>query len=110
MGICCACEMFQHIIENVLSGLEGVKNLQDDIFIHGSTIDEHDRRLHAALERLGESGLTLNKKKCEFRKTSLQFFGLLFSCDGIAIADAKVKALREAKSPKATAELRSFLG
>jgi transposase InsO family protein len=110
MGICCASEMFQHIVENVLSGLDGVKNLQDDIFIHGSTFEEHNKRLHATLQRLSESNLTLNQKKCEFCKTSLQFFGLQFSCDGIAVTEAKVKALREAKSPQTKAELRSFLG
>ena len=110
MGICCASEMFQWIIEKELAGLKGVKNLIDDCFIWGSSEEEHDIRVIAFLDRLKERGLTLNWDKCEFRQTELLFFGVVFSEKGIALNPAKVKALKEASPPNNVSELRSFLG
>jgi hypothetical protein len=110
MGICSAAEQFQKTIERTLVGLEGAKNLADDIFIFGVSPEEHDTRLLATLKRLDEMGLTLNGKKCEFRKTSLEFFGLQFSDKGISMTNSKIRALKEAKPPKNQSELRSFLG
>ena len=62
------------------------------------------------LDRLNELGLTINKEKCEFGKKSLDVYGLKFSNKGIAITDHKIKALRDAKPPKTSSELRSSLG
>jgi hypothetical protein len=52
MGVCCASEIFQHEIEKALEGLIGVRNLVDDIFVWGSTIEEHDENLFKLLHRL----------------------------------------------------------
>ena len=110
MGICSAAEIFQNIIEKVLDGLAGAKNLVDDIFVYGSTLEEHDERLHAVLKRLEDKGLTLSPDKCELRKTEIEFFGLKFTTEGIALTDEKIRALKEASLPKTQSELRSFLG
>ena len=110
MGICCASEMFQNIIERVLQGLKGQKNLVDDIFVWGRNQEEHDKNLFAVLKRLSEAGLTLNHNKCEFRKTEMEFFGLQFSSAGVSLTDSKIRALKEAAQPSTPSELRSFLG
>lgn len=103
-------ELCHHTYETKLQGLRGVKLIVDDIFVYGSTVEEHDDRLHKLLQRLNELGLTVNEKKCEFRKEELEFFGLKFSKDGIAITESKIKALKDAKAPNTASELRSFLG
>ena len=110
MGISCASEMFQFAIENALDGLIGAINLIDDIFVWGTTEEEHDRNLLAVLERLESKGLTVSPGKCSFKKTELEFFGIKFTQEGIQITEEKVKALREAKLPVTQSELRSFLG
>ncbi len=110
MGISCASERFQNAIEHALNGLIGAKNLIYDCFIWGSTEEEHDANLNAALARIQEKGLTLNPDTCLFKQTELEFFGMKFSKDGISITDEKVKALKEAKLPNTQSELRSFLG
>ena len=46
-----------------------------DILIFGKDQKEHDTRLTAALEKIQAAGVTLNKDKCEFNKTSLTFLG-----------------------------------
>ena len=66
-GINTATELFQKAIENVLSGLEGVKNISDDIIVHGKDQAEHDKRLEATLKILEDHGLTLNKKNAYSR-------------------------------------------
>ena len=41
--------------------------------LHGRTQPEHDQRLEAMLEKLQESGLTLNKDKCVFSQPKVKF-------------------------------------
>ncbi|CAF1016621.1 unnamed protein product [Brachionus calyciflorus] len=55
-GISSSSEIFQKKVEEVLSGLTGVKNISDDVIVFGSTKEEHDRNLLRVLERLSESG------------------------------------------------------
>jgi len=109
-GIKSAQEQFHHTLETKLAGFEGVKNNIDDFYVHGKTIEEHDQRLLALLDRLNEIGLTVNIDKCEFGKTEIDFYGLKFSDKGIALTEHKIKALKEATPPKTASELRSFLG
>ena len=102
--------MFQNALEKVLDGLQSQMNLIDDGFIWGFDEEDHDRNLHAVLARVQERGLTLNPDKCVFKKTELEFFGMKFSKNGVAITDEKIRALKEAKLPSTQSELRSFLG
>ena len=110
MGVCCASEIFQHEVEKCLNGLHGVKNLVDDIFVWGTSQEEHDKNLFKLLDRLLSLGLTVNPDKCIFRRTSLEFFGLRFSNKGVSLSDTKIKAIKEAKQSSTASELRSFLG
>lgn len=49
-GVSCEPEMYQRVIQQVLEGCEGVRNIHDDIIVHGGTTDEHERRLEKALQ------------------------------------------------------------
>ena len=51
-GYCCAAEIFQYVIGNVLGGLDGALNMSDDIVVYGSNENKHDVRLEKVLERL----------------------------------------------------------
>ena len=57
-------------MNNVLSVLTWTDCLVhlDDIFVFGSTLQEHNQRLDEVLGRLEQAGLKLNAKKCNFRK------------------------------------------
>jgi len=105
-----AAEVFQHTIQSVLDGNKGVRNVSDDIIIFGKDQQEHDAALDQTLKQLHRSGLTINLKKCEFNKTELEFFGYVFSKDGIAPDPKKVQAVQDAKEPQNPSEVRSFLG
>ena len=73
MGINAAPEIYQHEIQRVLQGIPGVANLSVDIMVHAPDIRQHDERLRQVMQRLQEAGLTLNEKKCQVRKTEIEF-------------------------------------
>ena len=109
-GISSAAEIFQETVSESLQGLQGVKNMSDDIIVYGETQEQHDTRLRKVMERLRERNITLNRPKCEFNKQKLSFFGYVFSADGISADPAKIQAIKSAKSPTNTSEVKSFLG
>ena len=83
-GICSAAEVFQEAVRQALAGLQGVLNLSDDLMVFGVDQTTHDQNLRAVFQRLREKGLTLSKSKCEFNKSSLKFFGHIFSAAGLS--------------------------
>uniref|UniRef100_A0A669DPM2 Gypsy retrotransposon integrase-like protein 1 n=1 Tax=Oreochromis niloticus TaxID=8128 RepID=A0A669DPM2_ORENI len=109
-GVSSAAEVFQNAIHQTLQGLNGVKNLSDDIIVFGRDQADHDNNLTALFKRLSESGLTLNREKCEFNKTKLEFFGFIFSAGGVSADPKKVAAVQHAPSPKTPADIKSLLG
>ena len=70
-GILSAAEIFQDVIRETLEGIDGAINISDDILVFGKTLEEQDHNLKALFQRLREKGLTLNKRKCEYRKDRL---------------------------------------
>jgi hypothetical protein len=109
-GVTSAAEVFQHTIQTLLADIPNVRNVSDDIIIFGKSQAEHDQALHSTLERLHTKGMTLNLPKCKFNKDRLEFFGLVFSDQGVSPNPAKVSALKDAQPPTNVSELRSFLG
>lgn len=87
-GISSAAEGFQYAICQTLQGIAGVKNLSANLFVYGATQANHGNSLRAVFLRLEESGLTLNRKKCEYNKSRLEFFGFIFPAGNIT-ADPK---------------------
>ena len=104
-----ASEIFQKAIQDLLSDIPGSMNISDDVVIFGKTQAEHDKALKAVFQKFDVSGITLNKKKCEFTKNR-SFFGFVFSAKGISPDPAKVEAINMAQAPGTSSEVRSFLG
>ena len=109
-GITSAPEFFQKKMSELLTGLEGVVCLMDDVLVGGKTQQEHNDRLEAVLNRMRAAGLTLNREKCEFSKDNIRFLGQLVNQQGVAPDPDKVKAIVEMKLPVNVAEVRRFLG
>ena len=109
-GISSAAEIFQNVIGETLEGIDGAKNISDDILVFGKSHEEHDQNLRAVFQRLREKGLTLNKSKCEYSKDKLEFFGYVFSKDGISPDPKKVEEVVNLSTPSTASEVRSLLG
>ena len=101
---------YQNVISDVLKSCDGVANIADDIIVFGTNASEHNARLHAVLNKLQESGLTLNRDKCWFRLSKLTFFGHDLSSRGIKANGEKVQAIQNAQPPRNEKEARSFMG
>ena len=108
-GICSASEIFQRKMSDILSNLEGVEVIIDDVLVHG-TEETHDKRLHAAQQAMKKAGIRLNDKKCELRKSSLTYFGHLITAEGIQPDPERVRALVELEPPTNVGGLRTILG
>ncbi|XP_055633366.1 uncharacterized protein K02A2.6-like [Toxorhynchites rutilus septentrionalis] len=110
-GIACASELFQRILEQILSPFsKNVVNFIDDILIFASTEQEHDRVLDAVLSTLNRYGMLLNQGKCVFKVSELEFLGHVISPDGICPSNSKVECLQKFRAPSTSEEVRSFLG
>lgn len=109
-GINCAPEIFQKIMEQVLSGCDGCMNYIDDIIVYGSTIEQHDQRLRKVLKRLSAYNVMLNSDKCMYRVKSLEFLGHRLSSKGIEPSEDKCLAIKQFRQPMTSEEVRSFLG
>ena len=105
-----ASEIFQKVISDQIHNIPGSFNISDDVIVFGVTQADHDRALQAVFQKFSEVGLTLNKKKCEFNKKSLTFFGFVFSAQGVSPDPQKVEAIHNASPPTSTSGVRSFLG
>ena len=55
--------MFQRKVGEIIEGLEGCKNNQDDIIIWGRSKVEHDKRLNAVLDRIQAANLKFNREQ-----------------------------------------------
>ena len=109
-GVNTAFEIFQKQIELVLSGIDGTKNISDDVLIWGSTKEEAIERLEKVLTSFDKYGLKINKSKCLFLVEKLVYSGYTLSADGISPDEHKVQAVKDCKTPTTVSEVRSFLG
>ena len=62
-------------MSETLEGIEGVVCHMDDVLVHGMNQNLHDTRLEAILQKLKETGITLNAEKCEFSRNKVKFVG-----------------------------------
>ena len=109
-GTNAAAEIFQYTLQTQLQGLNGAKNIADDILVYGTTREDHDENLDKCLKRLSDKGLSLNHAKCSFVNETLEFFGQIFSKDGSKPDPKRVDALKNASVPTSVSEVRSLLG
>lgn len=66
--------------------------------------------LDKVFKKVSDNNLTLNTKTCEFNKTSLEFFGFIFSNGGMKPDPKKVDDIQNLAPPHNVKELRSILG
>ena len=57
-GLSSASEIYQYVIQEVLQGIPGARNISDDIIVFGKTQEIHDQQLEITISRLAERGLT----------------------------------------------------
>ena len=109
-GVFNASEIFQMDIAEIIERIEGFANAQDDIIVWGGTKEVHDQRLHKVLSRIKDSGLKLNREKCQFCVTQVTFLAHVLSGEGVYADPRKISAIIDVPVLKNKVELQRFFG
>ena len=83
-------DIFNKAMDSTIDDLNEVLHIRDDFIVYGRSNKEHGKALESLLQRFRECGLTFNPKKCKFRIPELEFFGLVFSGEGVKPSPTKV--------------------
>ena len=109
-GLCVSQDIFQRKINYIISQCEGCVGISDDIIIHGSTEEEHDRRVIDFLNVARKEGLKLNPEKCVFKSKKVTFFGRLYTDHGVFPDPEKTIGIDKMPQPSCKQELQTFWG
>ena len=110
MGSKVASNIFQRMLDSVYIGLPGVTGIADDMVIFGRNEEEHDRNLILFLETTRKNGLILNKRKLQFKKEEVSFFGHRWNSTGISPDPKKTESILKMQFPPDKETMHSFLG
>ena len=99
-GIKPATSIFQREIEKLLIGLPGVMNYLDDIIVATQNLNDHYKLLKHVFLRLSKAGLKLNREKCLFAQTEVQYLGHRISAEGLCKLNTHIDAIVKAPTPK----------
>ena len=105
-----ASEIFQRVIENVLTNISNTAVKIDDILISGRDDSEHLQNIEKVFQVLKDLGVTVNKKKCTFFEKEIEYVGFILDKNGVHVNQNKVKAINELAEPKDLKQLQIFLG
>ena len=103
MGSKVASDIFQRMLDSVYIGLPGVTGIADDMVIFGKNEEEHDKNLILFLE-------TTRKKKLQFKKEEVSFFGHRWNSTGISPDPKKTESILKMQFPPDKETMHSFLG
>jgi len=101
--------MMDDIFEDLIS--EGVVVVYlDDILIFTETLEEHRKVTHRVLELLEKHKLYLRPDKCEFKKTTVEYLGVIIFHNSVSMDPVKIAGVTEWPAPTNKKEVQSFLG
>ena len=98
--------IYQATISEIISGLQGAANSQDDIIVWGSSKERLNQRTIA----IRKGGLKLRKSKCQFNMKEPVFLGHKVSHRGVEADTQKIAPIIDMPNPTNKKELQRFLG
>ena len=110
MGSKVASDIFQRMLDSVYIGLPGITGIADDMVKYCRNEEEHDRNLILFLETTRKNGLILNKRKLQFKKGEVSFFGHRWNSTGISPDPKKTESILKMEFPPDKETMHSFLG
>jgi len=104
---------FQTMMDNIFEDLisEGVVVVYlDDILIFMETLEEHRKITRRVLELLEKHKLYLRSNKCKFKKTTIEYLGVIISHNSVTMDLVKITSVTKWPAPTNKKEVQSFLG
>jgi len=102
---------FQRALNIILSGLKWQICLfyLDDVIIFSANAEQHVEDVDTVLHRLREAGVTLTLEKCTWFSDEVENLGHIVRPGKLHVHNKNVDALKHAKFPTMTTQLKSFL-
>jgi len=112
-SLCNSPATFQKMMNEIFHNMSDVCMVYiDDLMILTNTDDQekHDQIMLEVLKWLRDNNLFVKPKKCCFRATKVDFFGMIVSHDGIKMDPEKVNAILKWPEPMNVKQVHTFLG
>ena len=77
----------------------------ETLHIHIATLEDQNRTLEALMQRTNDFSITLNREKCRFGVSELEFYGYRFTGEGLKPTEETVEAVTARKPPKSKDEV-----
>ena len=110
MGMKDSAAVFKKLVSQSIKDCPNAIAYIDDILVYADTLEAHDLALRQAINALENHHFKLNKTKCIFGATSVDFLGHRLSAAGIEILPERVASLTQTPQPSSLKELQAFLG
>lgn len=109
-GLSVSQDIFQQRMDEIIEKVNGCVGIADDLIIYGVSDADHDANLINLMETAREAGLVFNSAKCTIRATEIEFFGSVYSTEGIRPDPSKVEGIQGMPTPQDADDLRKFMG
>ena len=109
-GLQNAAQTFQRLIDGVFQNLVFAFVYLDDILVASKSESQHRDHLKTIFELLSANGLVINKSKCAFGVTELEYLGHLVTCDGIRLLTSRIQAIHDFPTPQTRTDFQHFVG
>jgi hypothetical protein len=101
--------MMNKIFEDLIT--QGVVSIYlDDILIFTSTLEQHHPISHIVMERLRKHKLYLRHEKCEFKKTHIEYLGVIVLHNKVEMDPVNIAGVSEWPTPTNKKEVQSLVG
>ena len=104
---------FQALMNLIFADLiakEEVAVYMDDILIYSKHLKEHRQAVREVLKRLEHYGLYLKPEKCEFKKDSMEYLGMIIHPREVQMETGKVAAVKDWPTPMTLKGVQAFIG
>ena len=109
-GLRNAGQTFQHMMDEILAGLDYCFVYLDVILVASKIVEEHEVHLREVLILLQQHDLVLNVEKCTWFQSMVSFLGHEVSSFGISPLVDRVAAISKFPLPATVPQLQTYLG
>ena len=109
-GLKNAPQSFQRFMHQILRDIPHIFIYMDDVLIATPDLQTHLETLDIVLNRLSSFNIAINKSKCVFAKSNIEFLGFLINPMGISPPEHRIQAIKDYPAPTNKKGLQRFLG
>ena len=101
--------IFHHEVQKGFQGIPGCVTIHDNVLIHGTDVESHNKSLRATLERAKELGITFKLSEATICAPQVKWFGRVYSGVGVSADPDKIRIICEAGRPESIQDVKSLL-